>query len=95
MSKTITIDKSDLSELPELTVNLIHMGRYTLYGIDVKNMPEVVYALRTGVKDIYFLQSNGLPIEVELDMNSVDIKGEVIFDGENPYAFVPNFNWTE
>jgi hypothetical protein len=64
MFATEQVQKDNLGKLPEQVFALLEMGQYSLYSVRVEGHPEVSYALRTGGKEIFFLESSGEPIDL-------------------------------
>jgi hypothetical protein len=64
MFATEQVQKGNLGKLPEQVFTLLEMGHYSLYSVRVEGHPEVSYALRTGGKEIFFLENSGKPINL-------------------------------
>jgi hypothetical protein len=84
------ISKDQLSKLPEEVIRLIGMGSYSLYKISCQESNEIAYVLRTGARELFFLNNYGEPVNASLTNFQIE-KRIVIDDISSPFV-VSNFN---
>ncbi len=89
MIATESISKAKLNKLPENVFRLIGLGQYSLYEVSVPGNAAVLYALRTGAKDIFLLDKHGTPLE-KVSTSEFEIRKKVSISDNPVRSAVPN-----
>ncbi|MEO0374123.1 MAG: hypothetical protein AAF329_05730 [Cyanobacteria bacterium P01_A01_bin.17] len=90
MIKIREIERTDLPNLPDNAVELLAIGKYSLFGVSVESNQLIKYALRTGVSDIFFLKADGEAIAEKVD--EFEIQEKVNIKNCQPLFAVANFS---
>jgi hypothetical protein len=77
MIPTSDISKEALPKLADDVLRLLAMGQYSLFRVSVKDRQDIVYALRTGAKDVFFLKADGEAVDENLPDFQVQEKVKV------------------